>query len=139
MAPGMDAGGSAFAEKRHGGRFSAHLDTDGLPCHYTLMDIADLKETAALARLTLDDAELAAAFPAFEQMLGFFQAMQAADSGAETPPAEARPYAAAVPPRPAEFFRPDNPPHALCRVNPENLLNNAGERDGRFIVAPNVL
>jgi aspartyl-tRNA(Asn)/glutamyl-tRNA(Gln) amidotransferase subunit C len=113
------------------------------------MDIADLKETAALARLTLNEAELTAAFPAFEEMLGFFAAMQAADGlavngqaangQAADGGAEARTFETMVPPRPAEFFRPDNPPHSLCRVNPENLLNNAGERDGRFIVAPNVL
>ncbi|MDR3115921.1 MAG: hypothetical protein LBU25_10430, partial [Treponema sp.] len=43
------------------------------------MNMEDLQETAGLAHLTMNDQELAAAFPAFEQMLGFFAAMQAAD------------------------------------------------------------
>ena len=43
------------------------------------MKIEDLRETAALAHLNLDDEALDAAFPAFEQMLGFFAAMQSAD------------------------------------------------------------
>jgi aspartyl-tRNA(Asn)/glutamyl-tRNA(Gln) amidotransferase subunit C len=130
------------------------------------MTIEDLKETAALARLNMDDAELSAAFPAFEQMLRFFAIMQAADRdeaafGAPlkgpsgSPPAG--PQAAGAPAGAGSFrgtsvedtgitrtvasdsYRPDAagalPPDDLN----EKILNNAGERDGRFLVIPNVL
>ncbi|MDR0597513.1 MAG: aspartyl/glutamyl-tRNA amidotransferase subunit C [Treponema sp.] len=118
------------------------------------MKIEDLQVTAQLAHLNMEDAELAAAFPAFEQMLGFFAAMQAADNDDAAFPAgfadDAASLSAALI-RPAGHFRPDGP-----NDNPNNpriagstsandeafvssLLNNAGDRDGRFIVVPNVL
>jgi aspartyl-tRNA(Asn)/glutamyl-tRNA(Gln) amidotransferase subunit C len=118
------------------------------------MDIADLHETARLAHLNLDEGELAGAFPAFEQMLGFFAAMQAADAdgGAFGGEGAIRAEGAGVPgsrgndpPWTADsrHFRPDqggDEPHpSPSRGLNENLLNNAGERDGRFIVVPNVL
>jgi aspartyl-tRNA(Asn)/glutamyl-tRNA(Gln) amidotransferase subunit C len=113
------------------------------------MQIEDLKETAALAHLNLGDEELAAAFPAFEQMLGFFAAMQAADddeslfshaSGGEKDvlPSGQNAVARMVE---AGFFRADDPAAGNAgsgNLN-ENLLNNSGERDGRFLVIPNVL
>jgi aspartyl-tRNA(Asn)/glutamyl-tRNA(Gln) amidotransferase subunit C len=102
------------------------------------MKIEDLQETAALAHLNLDEAELAAAFPAFEQMLGFFAAMQAADEDKA-----AFPVPVSNTPRTVEsgFFRPDinNSPSNNPSEAASVLLNNAGERDGRFIVVPNVL
>ncbi|GHT77285.1 hypothetical protein FACS1894130_01120 [Spirochaetia bacterium] len=145
------------------------------------MKIEDLQETAALAHLNLDEAELAGAFPAFEQMLGFFAAMQAADedrvafsvpasdghqtddlqSTGSTQTVESgffrldkRPdgLQSADSARTVEsgFFRLDKKPDGLQSetsntdgINGEadgsNLLDNAGERDGRFIVVPNVL
>ncbi|GHV40494.1 hypothetical protein AGMMS49546_14500 [Spirochaetia bacterium] len=116
------------------------------------MKIEDLQETAALAHLNMDEKELAGAFPAFEQMLGYFAAMQAADkdeaaftgdSAALGNAASAASGISAVSRTLVSgHFRPDN-------LNPnnnnnsdklnENLLNNAGERDGRFVVVPNVL
>jgi hypothetical protein len=67
------------------------------------MNIEDLKETAALAHLNRGEAELEAAFPAFEQMLGFFAAMQAADETPVTPrkkvPPEPEPSRSAARPR----------------------------------------
>jgi aspartyl-tRNA(Asn)/glutamyl-tRNA(Gln) amidotransferase subunit C len=125
------------------------------------MTIEDLRETAALARLNMDDAELAAAFPAFEQMLGFFAIMQAADrDGAAfgAPRGEAAgPSGDGAAPRAGSFrgtsaedtgitravgsggYRPD----AAGAVPPDDLgekiLGSAGERDGRFVVIPNVL
>jgi aspartyl-tRNA(Asn)/glutamyl-tRNA(Gln) amidotransferase subunit C len=109
------------------------------------MNIEDLKETAALAHLNLKDEELEAAFPSFTEMLGFFAAMQEADNdvslfpkgAAETPAGQnalARSAGAA-------FFRSDKPwPGGVNNLNlNENILNNAGERDGRFLVIPNVL
>ena len=43
------------------------------------MLVDDLKVTARLAHIDLDDASLGAALPAFEQMLDYFAAMMAAD------------------------------------------------------------
>jgi aspartyl-tRNA(Asn)/glutamyl-tRNA(Gln) amidotransferase subunit C len=102
------------------------------------MTIEDLKETAALAHLNMGEEELAAAFPAFEQMLGYFAAMQAADregvSEKNNPQASGAGRAVA-----SGHFRGDaadvNPSQNLA----ENLLDRAGERDGRFVVIPNVL
>jgi aspartyl-tRNA(Asn)/glutamyl-tRNA(Gln) amidotransferase subunit C len=123
------------------------------------MKIEDLQATAQLAHLNMGEEELAAAFPAFEQMLGFFAAMQAADHDAGAFPAGFADGAAQGAAqggssnfaRDAAFFRPDRP-----NCNPNNsqntgstgsndgalvssLLHNAGDRDGRFIVVPNVL
>jgi aspartyl-tRNA(Asn)/glutamyl-tRNA(Gln) amidotransferase subunit C len=114
------------------------------------MQIEDLKETAALAHLNLGDDELAAAFPAFEQMLGFFAAMQAADNdeslfsqgeAKNLLPSGQNAGARMVD---AGFFRTDEPAAKKAGSgNPgnlnEELLNNAGEKDGRFLVIPNVL
>ncbi|MDR0877391.1 MAG: aspartyl/glutamyl-tRNA amidotransferase subunit C [Treponema sp.] len=102
------------------------------------MKIEDLQETAALAHLNMGEKELAAAFPAFEQMLGYFAAMQAADRD------ETVKEAAAVRTVDAGFFRPDNAIQNNIHTDvsntlPENLINNAGDRDGRFVVVPNVL
>jgi aspartyl-tRNA(Asn)/glutamyl-tRNA(Gln) amidotransferase subunit C len=113
------------------------------------MKIDDLKETAALAHLNLGEEELAAAFPAFEQMLGYFAAMQAADKDEGLFPSAAKlPAGQNAGARLVEsgFFRADNPrevPPTGSADNPnnlnENLLNNSGDRDGRFVVIPNVL
>jgi aspartyl-tRNA(Asn)/glutamyl-tRNA(Gln) amidotransferase subunit C len=113
------------------------------------MNIEDLRETAALAHLNLGDGELAAAFPAFEQMLGYFAAMQAADKdeaafgaagGAEAAPAGLSALARTVS---SGHFRHDNQ-NSNSPGNPSEdpgspMLDNSGERDGRFIVVPNVL
>ncbi|GHU92926.1 hypothetical protein FACS189479_03200 [Spirochaetia bacterium] len=113
------------------------------------MTIEDLKETAALAHLNLSEKELAGAFPAFEQMLGYFAAMQAADRdeaafAAADAAVSGNPTGVSAVSRTvsSNHFRPDN--LNLNNNNPsdnpnENLLNNAGERDGRFVVVPNVL
>jgi aspartyl-tRNA(Asn)/glutamyl-tRNA(Gln) amidotransferase subunit C len=116
------------------------------------MDIEELKVTAQLAHLNLTKEELTGAFPAFEQMLGFFAAMQAADEDTAAFPApgsrEADAAGANVRSALAGHFRPDtrNPNNAhttssngLNQPLIRNLVDNAGERDGRFIVVPNVL
>jgi aspartyl-tRNA(Asn)/glutamyl-tRNA(Gln) amidotransferase subunit C len=112
------------------------------------MNIDDLQETARLAHLNLDEAELAASFPAFEQMLGFFAAMQAADEDREAFPWEAASrgdgFSGVSRTVTSDHFRSDNQhPDNDSTADPqglnENLLNNAGDRDGRFIVVPNVL
>ena len=119
------------------------------------MKIEDLQVTAQLAHLNMGEAELAAAFPAFEQMLGFFAAMQAADDDAAAFPAglagDTAHIDSSASVRSSAHFRPDGPPNnantsqntGSIGVNDEalvsTLLNNAGDRDGRFIVVPNVL
>jgi aspartyl-tRNA(Asn)/glutamyl-tRNA(Gln) amidotransferase subunit C len=113
------------------------------------MNIEDLRETAGLAHLNLGDGELAAAFPAFEQMLGYFTAMQAADrdeaafgGAAETAPAGLSALARTVS---SGHFRGDNQnPNVRALGNSSediagSMLDNSGERDGRFVVVPNVL
>jgi aspartyl-tRNA(Asn)/glutamyl-tRNA(Gln) amidotransferase subunit C len=112
------------------------------------MKIEDLQETAALAHLNMGEKELSGAFPAFEQMLGYFAAMQAADkdeaafknSGDAAAKASVPEGMAAVArTAPSDFFRTDSVnAHNNSGLN-ENLINNAGERDGRFLVIPNVL
>jgi aspartyl-tRNA(Asn)/glutamyl-tRNA(Gln) amidotransferase subunit C len=108
------------------------------------MKIEELQVTAQLAHLSMDEKELAAAFPAFEQMLGFFAAMEAADKDpAALSAVDGGADPAALPQMTgttrtvgADHFRPDNPSGGLVS---ETLINNAGDRDGRFIVVPNVL
>jgi aspartyl-tRNA(Asn)/glutamyl-tRNA(Gln) amidotransferase subunit C len=99
------------------------------------MNIEDLQETAELAHLNLGDEELAAAFPAFEQMLGYFAAMQEAEAPSGLS-ALARTVSSA-------YFRHDNQNPNQNANNSGDLtgrmLDNSGERDGRFIVVPNVL
>jgi aspartyl-tRNA(Asn)/glutamyl-tRNA(Gln) amidotransferase subunit C len=105
------------------------------------MNIEDLKETAALAHLNLGEAELEAAFPAFEQMLGFFTAMQAADKDEAAFPVPIGGSAGLSHPVESGFFRHDagNPGASSGADTASGLLDNAGERDGSFVVVPNVL
>jgi aspartyl-tRNA(Asn)/glutamyl-tRNA(Gln) amidotransferase subunit C len=111
--------------------------------HHTGMTIEDLVTTASLARLRLDKAELEQAFPAFEQMLSFFADMQDADNdtAAFGSPITglARDAREGVP----LLFRGDDPA-GVDRYNPafslnEAFLGSSGERDGPFMVVPNVL
>jgi len=119
------------------------------------MDLQELEETAQLAHLNLGKDELAAALPAFEQMIGFFAAMQEADadpvfspSGGNAAQGQDKPYqAAGAMLAGAGHFRADtvvsagnagSVPGTASGLD-EKLLDNAGERDGRFIVIPNVL
>ncbi|MCL1815193.1 MAG: aspartyl/glutamyl-tRNA amidotransferase subunit C [Treponema sp.] len=103
------------------------------------MDIQELETTAQLAHLNLSPDELAAALPAFEQMIGFFAAMRDYDSQTQGSDNKSSPPESALLAG-AEHFRTesDAASNADCSLN-ERILNNAGERDGRFIVIPNVL
>jgi aspartyl-tRNA(Asn)/glutamyl-tRNA(Gln) amidotransferase subunit C len=142
------------------------------------MEIEDLRETAALAHLNLDEKELSGAFSAFEQMLGYFAAMQAADHDSQTaalpggntgvsvvtgPAAGISAVARTVSsdhfrhepstkPQSGEGSPLDNQNLTLNANNPggspggqdgeeviARMLDSAGERDGRFVVVPNVL
>jgi aspartyl-tRNA(Asn)/glutamyl-tRNA(Gln) amidotransferase subunit C len=134
------------------------LDKPVEKCDYWGMN-EDLRITASLARLNVNEAELEAALPAFSEMLSYFAAMQAAPgnegafgggiAGLSFTADSARQRVSPLPSTRkgrltyeadsarAAHFRPDAPPE------PEDLtgtmLDNAGERDGRFIVIPNVL
>jgi aspartyl-tRNA(Asn)/glutamyl-tRNA(Gln) amidotransferase subunit C len=119
------------------------------------MNIEDLQVTAQLAHLNMEEAELAAAFPAFEQMLGFFAAMQAADNDTAAFPEgfaddDAQTGSGAFI-KPAAHFRSDSPGDTQTAFRnagsaglsgeaaEASLLDNSGDRDGRFILVPNVL
>ncbi len=92
------------------------------------MDASELAATARMARLTLSAEELGKLGAAVEQMLAHFSHMKEID---------------------VEGLAPTT--HALLRENrlrddvetravpPENLLENAPQREERFIVVPNVL
>ncbi|MDR2049374.1 MAG: aspartyl/glutamyl-tRNA amidotransferase subunit C [Treponema sp.] len=102
------------------------------------MDQKELEETAELAHLNINKEELVAALPAFEQMLGFFAVMQGADTDPLVPAAGAAAGQAAVARLVSSgHFRGDTAPAGA--VPAEDMLNNAGDRDGAFIVIPNVL
>ena len=110
------------------------------------MKLEDLIETAQLAQLSLDKNELERVFPAFEHMISFFSSMQTADTDQavfETPITELPETRNGVN---ANHFRPDkadsdinNPQGSVSNNLVEEMLSNAGERNGRFIVVPNVL
>ncbi|MDR2397974.1 MAG: aspartyl/glutamyl-tRNA amidotransferase subunit C [Spirochaetaceae bacterium] len=99
----------------------------------------DLKETAELAHLTLSEQDLAAAFPAFEQMLGFFAAMQGADQDAEAFPAPADKLSGPSRIVSQTHFRQDTLSPLRDKALVLTLLDNAGDRDGCFVLVPNVL
>lgn len=112
----------------------------------------DLKATARLSHLALSEDELNAALPSFEQMLEYFAAMQAADTerklqGADLVHPSLKKYAVS-----SAHFRADtenynnnknnpdnNAPDSSLNGNTDTLLSSAEERDGRFILVPNVL
>ena len=102
----------------------------------------ELQQTAELAHLNLSERELAAAFPAFVQMLGYFAAMQAADNDPSLAPAgHTEGMAASARQASAAWFRADTAHPAAYSPDdlPESMLEQSGERDGRFVVIPNVL
>ena len=112
------------------------------------MDLQELEETAGLAHLNVSRDELEAALPAFEQMIGFFAAMQEADNDTafirqDTASLErSYPSAGARLVGAGQFRFEDNDALAVPGTGTdlnEKLLNNPGERDGRFFVIPNVL
>jgi aspartyl/glutamyl-tRNA(Asn/Gln) amidotransferase C subunit len=108
-------------------------------CQDRPVKIEELRETAALAHLNLDENELTGALSAFEEMLGYFAVMQAADSEIKGPSPGISAAARTVS---SGHFREDGGAPAAgedreARI--EGMLDNAGERDDRFVVVPNVL
>ena len=94
------------------------------------MELKDLQETAALARLNMSGEEQEKIFPAFEETLSFFAVMQEAGNDGNLAAFEKAASSGAlrtdtVSPNGDDLF--------------ESMLSQAPERDGRFIVIPNVL
>ncbi|MDR0316443.1 MAG: aspartyl/glutamyl-tRNA amidotransferase subunit C [Treponema sp.] len=106
------------------------------------MELKDLQETAALAHFDMSEQELRTVFPVFEQMLSFFDTMQDADQDEAIAPylpaASGGDVTACARTVGSEYFRPDEVPQSGDDLA-ETMLTNAGERDGRFVVIPNVL
>ena len=103
------------------------------------MELSDLQDTAALARLNLGGDELQKIFPAFEEMVSFFAAMQEADADGTLPAVAGQVdgMAASSKQSSADYLRPDSAP--VEEQDSESLLSQAPQRDGRFIIIPNVL
>ena len=97
----------------------------------------DLQETAALARMNLSEQEQGELFCAFEQMLSLFDLMQAADAALPAFAKQADFVTAMAIPVDSGYLRSDTAETPLDPV--ESMLSQAPERDGSFIVIPNVL
>jgi len=111
----------------------------------------ELQATASLAHLDLSEDEVAAALPAFELMLEYFAAMKAADEdedafGVSIMDLDSQAQSGQT----ANRVRLDmlldsnnntnnNPDSNLPSTIANELLNQAPERENRFIVIPNVL
>ena len=103
------------------------------------VSLEDLRVTAELARITLDDAEVDTALAAFRTMVSYFAAMQEAaaegliegtDFGGNEASFTAGP----------EHFRADQPPaEQPPSAHGQKLVEHAGESDSNFVVVPNVL
>jgi aspartyl-tRNA(Asn)/glutamyl-tRNA(Gln) amidotransferase subunit C len=98
------------------------------------MEIKELQETAELARLGMNEQELQEILPAFNETLKFFSVLQQIDIPVDC--AESMPVFQTL--AASEQFRSDNPNPCESGIN-EEMLQKAGERDGNFIVIPNVL
>ena len=102
------------------------------------MELSDLEVTAALARVGFSKEELETARPAFEQMLGYFEQMAAADNDVAAfgkPLTEVEVQRRTVD---SANLRAD-----LNTVSPaastEAIISRVEDTDGRFFVIPNVL
>ena len=98
-----------------------------------------LHETASLARINLNEQELQAISPAFEQMLSLLDAMQGADNDTAMPAVtkQADFVTASAKPVSSSYFRDDTVQTQTDTI--ESMLSQAPQRDGNFIVIPNVL
>jgi aspartyl-tRNA(Asn)/glutamyl-tRNA(Gln) amidotransferase subunit C len=101
------------------------------------MDMNELEITAELAHLGTSREELEQAWPSFTQMLGYFEAMQAADNDSEAFGAPLANFNAQKPLAGTEHFRQDD--IVQSSVPGPAMVGRAGEKDGSFIVIPNVL
>ena len=91
------------------------------------MELTELQEIAGLARIYISEEEWSGLYPAFEKKLRFFETMEEADI--PTAQEEWRPVVE------SGFFRAD----ITEQHNAELMLKQSPQRDGNFIVIPNVL
>ncbi|MDR2343496.1 MAG: aspartyl/glutamyl-tRNA amidotransferase subunit C [Spirochaetaceae bacterium] len=98
----------------------------------------DLRITASLAHLDVDEAELEAALPAFREMLSYFATMQAADNDEKVFGGGISGFSFAGESVDSAHFRADAALTPAAKLA-DLMLDNSGERDSRFIVVPNVL
>lgn len=92
-----------------------------------------------MAHLNLNDDELAAMYPRFEQMIDFFSSARNAGKDTKAFPGGIKNDEPVLPGTRkfnSGFFRPDMP---VDSKEKDSMLDNAGERDGRFLLVPNVL
>ncbi len=92
------------------------------------MDIGELETTAALAQIELREGDLARLGEAVSQMLAYFETMNALDTKGLEPTTHALVKDNRV--------RPDT---AVESTLADALIEQAPEREDRFIVIPNVL
>ena len=92
------------------------------------MDIGELETTAALAQIELREGDLARLGEAVSQMLAYFETMNAVDTEGLEPTTHALVKDNRV--------RPDT---AVESTFADALIEQAPEREDRFIVIPNVL
>lgn len=92
------------------------------------MDLPELRITAALAYLDLEDEEYEKLQVAVEQMLQYFSKMMEVDI-------------TDLPPTTHALVRENRtrPDHVLPFADTDSLLENAPETEDRFIVIPNIL
>ena len=120
------------------------------------MDLQELKKTTELAHLNMDDEEIKTLYPAFEQMVGLLDTMEEAESLINKMPAAEHgsegnlPFAGALLVTEQDISKSAAEAKSGGREDGlniqeeginiiEEMLQNAGERDGNFFVIPNVL
>ena len=95
------------------------------------MDTNELKTTASLARLSLDDSELDKLAGMVDQILDYFAKMTEIDVDHLPPTTHAL--------QEENVVRADLPETGNTPDLPDRLIEKAPEHEGRFITIPNVL
>ena len=101
------------------------------------MELKDLRESADLARINMNENELGEVYPAFEQILSFF-AILGDNGGNSALPASGEQTQVSASTVSSGLLRPDTATAEEEGVF-EMMLSQSPEHDGRFIVIPNVL
>jgi len=120
------------------------------------MELQELEKTAELAHLNADTEKIKALFPAFEQMAGFLDTMEEAEPALKEMLSggielfNGLPFAGALLVTEQDISKSAAEAKSGGREDGlniqeeginiiEEMLQNAGERDGNFFVIPNVL
>ena len=111
------------------------------------MEMKDLLETADLSRIPLGKQDMQSLPAAMEQMLALLDTMKNSDADLAMPAftSQADFVIASAKPVDTGFLRPDEAVTGAAEEDSaktdvrEFMLSQAGERDGNFIVIPNVL